>query len=74
MTLFDAVAPEQPAFRAVLERFYGGEADPLTLKEIGARRSALTARRRGDASPCVRAWPLPPFVVPEETRWTRTET
>jgi uncharacterized protein (DUF1810 family) len=37
MTLFDAVAPEQPAFRAVLERFYAGEADPLTLHEIGPR-------------------------------------
>jgi len=37
MTLFDAVAPEQPAFRAVLDRFYGGEADRLTLKEIGPR-------------------------------------
>ena len=37
MTLFAAVAPEQPAFRAVLDRFYGGEADRLTLKEIGPR-------------------------------------
>jgi len=37
MTLFDAVVPEQPAFRAVLERFYDGEADRLTLQEIGPR-------------------------------------
>ena len=31
MTLFAAVAPEEPAFRSVLERFYGGVADPSTL-------------------------------------------
>ena len=31
MTLFDAVAPEEPAFRAVLDRFYGGAADVATL-------------------------------------------
>ena len=37
MTLFDAVAPDEPAFRAVLERFYGAERDPLTLAEIGRR-------------------------------------
>ena len=37
MTLFDAVAPEEPAFRAVLERFYGAERDPLTLAEIARR-------------------------------------
>jgi len=35
MTLFDAVAPEQPAFRAVLDRYYGGAGDALTLAEIG---------------------------------------
>ena len=34
MTLFEAVAPEEPAFRAVLDRFYRGETDPLTLAEI----------------------------------------
>ncbi|HEU5104690.1 MAG TPA: DUF1810 domain-containing protein [Solirubrobacterales bacterium] len=28
MTLFARVAPEQPLFRRVLERFYAGEADP----------------------------------------------
>jgi uncharacterized protein (DUF1810 family) len=37
MTLFDIVAPAEPAFRAVLDRFYGGEADPMTLAEIGRR-------------------------------------
>ena len=31
MTLFEAVAPEEPAFRAVIDRFYGGEADAATL-------------------------------------------
>ena len=35
MTLFDAVAPEEPAFRTVLDRFYRGEADPLTRAELG---------------------------------------
>jgi uncharacterized protein (DUF1810 family) len=35
MTLFEAVAPEEPAFRAVLDRFYRGEPDPLTLAAIG---------------------------------------
>jgi uncharacterized protein (DUF1810 family) len=37
MTLFDAVAPDEPAFRSVLERFYRGEADPLTLAELTRR-------------------------------------
>ena len=37
MTLFDVVAPDEPAFRAVLDRFYGGEADPMTLAEVGRR-------------------------------------
>ena len=31
MTLFDAVAPEEPAFRSVLDRFYAGVADAATL-------------------------------------------
>ena len=31
MTLFEAVAPEEPAFRAVLDRFYAGVADAATL-------------------------------------------
>jgi len=29
-TLFAAVAPEEPVFRALLERFYSGQADPRT--------------------------------------------
>jgi uncharacterized protein (DUF1810 family) len=32
MTLFDAVAPEEPAFRAVIDRFYRGLADAATLE------------------------------------------
>jgi uncharacterized protein (DUF1810 family) len=32
VTLFDAVAPEEPAFRAVLDRFYGGIPDAATLE------------------------------------------
>ncbi len=32
MTLFVAVAPEEPVFAAVLQRFYEGEPDPLTLR------------------------------------------
>ena len=31
MTLFDAVAPDEPAFRQVLDRFYDGRPDPATL-------------------------------------------
>lgn len=31
MTLFGAVAPDEPAFRDVLARFYAGEPDPATL-------------------------------------------
>jgi len=31
MTLFDAVAPDEPVFRDVLARFYAGEPDPATL-------------------------------------------
>ncbi len=34
MTLFAAAAPEQAAFRAVLDRFYGGAADPATLARL----------------------------------------
>jgi uncharacterized protein (DUF1810 family) len=32
MTLFAAVAPEEPIFKAALEKFFGGQHDPLTLK------------------------------------------
>lgn len=34
MTLFEAVAPEEPAFAQVLERYYQGQRDPATLSEI----------------------------------------
>jgi uncharacterized protein (DUF1810 family) len=30
MTLFLRAAPGEPVFRAVLDRWYGGEADPAT--------------------------------------------
>lgn len=35
MTLFDAAAPEDPLFRQVLEKYYGGEKDQLTLSLLG---------------------------------------
>jgi len=35
MTLFAAVAPEQQAFRDVLEVFFKGQADELTLSKLG---------------------------------------
>ena len=31
MTLFDLAGPQQPEFRQALERFYGGEPDPVTV-------------------------------------------
>lgn len=31
LTLFAHAAPAEPAFRAALERYYGGEEDPATL-------------------------------------------
>jgi uncharacterized protein (DUF1810 family) len=36
MTLFAAVAPEEPVFAQVLQRFFGGEPDPRTLALLGA--------------------------------------
>jgi len=41
MTLFAAVAPGEPVFRAALERFYGGEGDAVTI--------GLMQRSRGGA-------------------------
>jgi len=35
MTLFAAVAPEEPVFAQVLQRFYGGEPDPRTFALLG---------------------------------------
>jgi uncharacterized protein (DUF1810 family) len=32
MTLFAAAAPEEPIFEAALEKFFGGNYDPLTIK------------------------------------------
>ena len=34
MTLFAAAAPGEPAFTAVLDRYYGGSADPETLARL----------------------------------------
>lgn len=31
MTLFACAAPDEPVFRQVLNKFYGGQGDPLTL-------------------------------------------
>jgi uncharacterized protein (DUF1810 family) len=36
MTLFEAVAPEEPVFAQVLEQCCGGERDPLTRQALGA--------------------------------------
>lgn len=35
LTLFAEVAPGEPCYRAALERFYGGERDPATLRLLG---------------------------------------
>jgi len=43
MTLFAAVADDPAPFEAALDRFFDGEADPLTL-------DLLAARRRGGAT------------------------
>ena len=32
MTLFTTAAPEEPIFEAALEKFFGGQHDPLTIK------------------------------------------
>ena len=36
MTLFEAVAPQEPVFAQVLEQCCGGERDRLTLQALGA--------------------------------------
>jgi uncharacterized protein (DUF1810 family) len=36
MTLFARAAPDEPIFRAVLDRHYGGEADPATERILAA--------------------------------------
>ena len=35
LTLFHAVAPEEPAFSAALQAFYGGQPDEATLRLLG---------------------------------------
>lgn len=35
LTLFAEVAPGEPCFPAALQRFYGGERDPATLRLLG---------------------------------------
>jgi len=35
MTLFAAVAPDEPAFQEVLDRCFGGDGDPLTHELLG---------------------------------------
>ena len=37
MTLFSAATEDNAEFRAVLDRFYGGDSDPLTLALLDAR-------------------------------------
>ena len=39
MTLFARVAPEEPVFAAVLDRYYGGAVDPATDALLGDRDS-----------------------------------
>ncbi len=34
LTLFAEAAPEKPAFRQALEKYYGGEPDPATLEKL----------------------------------------
>lgn len=35
MTLFTAAAPDDPLFRQVLDKYYGGEQDSLTMRLLG---------------------------------------
>ena len=37
MTLFAVAAPDDPLFRQVLDKYYGGEQDALTLRILGLR-------------------------------------
>lgn len=39
MTLFEVVAPQEPAFSQILDRFYGGERDELTLRLLDSDRT-----------------------------------
>lgn len=40
MTLFAAVAPDEPVFRAVLDRWFGGEPDARTVELLGRKSDA----------------------------------
>ncbi len=40
MTLFAAMAPEEPVFRAVLDRWFGGEPDPRTTELLARETGA----------------------------------
>jgi uncharacterized protein (DUF1810 family) len=37
MTLFGEAKPTEPTFRTALDRYFGGERDPLTLSRLGHR-------------------------------------
>lgn len=39
MTLFAGIAPEERAFRRMLDKYFGGEPDPLTVARLGTDRS-----------------------------------
>ena len=39
MTLFELAAPEQPVFARVLEKFYSGRRDGLTISLLGGQRN-----------------------------------
>jgi uncharacterized protein (DUF1810 family) len=36
MTLFEAAAPDDQVFKAVLQKYFGGERDPSTLEQLGS--------------------------------------
>ena len=40
MTLFAAAVPEEPSFQAALDKFFGGEPDPLTIELLHPRRGS----------------------------------
>ena len=44
MTLFSIAAPEEPLFRQVLERFFEGLADPLTVASCGNIDESASSR------------------------------
>jgi uncharacterized protein (DUF1810 family) len=39
MTLFAIAAPDEPLFRAALDKFFGGVHDPMTTKIFQERQS-----------------------------------